>query len=238
MNGKYKLECWGAQGNGTTGGIAGLGGYATGKLNIDVNTNIYICVGGHSVNYNNTSLRNINSVKGGGCTSITTSNKGELKEFKEYKNEVILVAGGGGGCERPGRGGAGGGLVGLNGVYTGTYHSYGTGGTQTTGGTNNLGGMYTTQVNIAADFGVGGSASMWSDGVQDCGAQGGGGWYGGGGGCFAGAGGGGSSYIGYSDLTDGNTISGNASMPSPFGGNQETGHAGDGECIITQIDFE
>lgn len=78
---------------------------------------------------------------------------------------------------------------------------------------------------------------MWSDGVQDCGAQGGGGWYGGGGGCFAGAGGGGSSYIGYSALIDGNTIAGNTSMPSPSG-STETGHAGEGECIITQIVFE
>lgn len=53
--GRYKLECWGAQGgnsnqsNGTYGN-GGKGGYSTGILNVSTNTTIYITVGGQGQN--------------------------------------------------------------------------------------------------------------------------------------------------------------------------------------------
>ena len=53
--GRYKLECWGAQGgnsnqsNGTYGN-GGKGGYSTGLLNVSTNTTIYITVGGQGQN--------------------------------------------------------------------------------------------------------------------------------------------------------------------------------------------
>lgn len=59
---------------------------------------------------------------GGGATSITLKNRGELSAFENYKNEVLIVAGGGGGCYASGGnglglvpGGRGGGLSGENG---------------------------------------------------------------------------------------------------------------------------
>ncbi|RHC72300.1 hypothetical protein DW830_14465 [Prevotella sp. AM34-19LB] len=60
-------------------------------------TNIYICVGGHGNGYNNR-IPGIGNPgpAGGGATSITTTNKGELSNFNGFRSEVLLVAGGGG----------------------------------------------------------------------------------------------------------------------------------------------
>ena len=59
---------------------------------------------------------------GGGATSITLTNRGELKNFESYRNEVLIVAGGGGGCYAEGdtnegiiAAGKGGGTSGENG---------------------------------------------------------------------------------------------------------------------------
>ena len=227
--GDYKLECWGAQGK-----TGGKGGYVKGDYPMTNEQSIYICVGSSSNCYNN-KIGNITSFswgrEGGGATSITTTDRGELKYFVSYKDEVLLVAGGGGACEWNGQGGAGGGENGLSGSKStylagnGTSTSYGTGGTQTSGGiTTN--GSYTPSVKYNGGFGYGGVGAQ----NGDYGAQGGGGWYGGGGSVYAGAAGGGSSHIG--DVQDGKTIAGNTSMPSPDGGT-ETGHSGDGVCNIT-----
>ena len=219
--GNYKLECWGASGvddNYYNGGIGGKGGYVKGDYPMTNEQSIYICVGSFRNCYNNkignmTSFHN--GCVGGGATSITTTDRGELKYFASYKDEVLLVAGGG--------------ENGLSGNTFSTSISYGTGGTQTSGGiTTN--GSYTPSVKYNGNFGYGGIGAQ--DG--DYGAQCGGGWYGGGGSVYAGAAGGGSSHIG--DVQDGKTITGNTSMPSPNGGT-ETGHTGDGACIITQLSF-
>ena len=95
--GEYKLECWGAQGRGASG-HPGSGGYAVGSINLSRLYSIYVCVGGYSNCYNNQigTIRSyyLGSIGGGG-TSITTTNDGELKNFKDKQNEVLLVAGGG-----------------------------------------------------------------------------------------------------------------------------------------------
>lgn len=228
---QYELQCWGSQGAAGWGGTTGLGGYAEGKMTINVGNSIYICVGDNR-GYNNKLSFTSNGPLGGGSTSITTSNRGELTAFKDHKSEVILVAGGGGGIEREGRGGAGGGEKGIDGVYTGAYHAYGKGGTQTAGGQQNIG-VYAGDILHNPDFGVGGTASMLDSGHQDNGPQGGGGWYGGGGTSYAGAAGGGSGHVNTSLLATGaQTIAGDKSFPS-IDGKNETGHSGYGNCVIT-----
>lgn len=232
---EYKLQCWGAAGTAWLGS-AGRGGYAEGILPTTTNSIIYVCVGG-SYSYNN-QIENLKSFYygqfGGGATSLTTTNRGELKNFASFKDEVLLVAGGGGGCEWNGTGGAGGGKNGQPGSTSTTNggaiaYSYGTGGSQTSGGSYSRGNYNATTV-YTATFGVGGIGAE----NGDFGAQGGSGWYGGGGSVFAGAAGGGSSYI--DGVSNGKTIAGNASMPSPSGGTQ-TGQSGNGVCIITQTSF-
>ena len=186
--GEYKLECWGAQGQGHLG-YPGLGGYAVGSINSSRLDSIFVCVGGCSNCYNN-QIGTITSFYygpiGGGGTSITTTKDGELKNFKYKQNEVLLVAGGGGASEWDAHGGVGGGENGGNATTPAIYYypngeqtaiskSYGTGGTQDSGGTT-IPGDYEITTLYKADFGVGGIAAK--DG--DFGAQGGGGWYGGG----------------------------------------------------------
>ena len=242
--GEYKLECWGAQGYGASG-YPGSGGYAVGSINSSRLYSIYVCVGGYSNCYNN-QIGTITSYYygsvGGGGTSITTTNYGELKNFKNKQNEVLLVAGGGGASEWDAYGGVGGGEKGgdattpaiiysPNGEQVDISKSYGTGGTQISGGTT-FHGDYEITTLYEADFGVGGIAARG----KDFGAQGGGGWYGGGGSCYAGCAGGGSSHGNTSLLISNSykTIDGACEMPSPNGGS-ETGHSGDGACVISWI---
>jgi|GEM_PF-614037 len=110
-------------------------------------------------------------------------------------NNRVVVAGGGGGaggqyCNgNQDKGGAGGGSGNAgNGLACNGFNSCycGSGGTQTTGGTNGCGGQ-------AGQFGIGGNA--WSGCCGYPSGGGGGGWYGGGGGYYYGGGGGGSSYV-------------------------------------------
>ena len=246
--GEYKLECWGAQGRGASG-HPGSGGYAVGSINLSRLYSIYVCVGGYSNCYNNQigTIRSyyLGSIGGGG-TSITTTNDGELKNFKYKQNEVLLVAGGGGASEWDAHGGVGGGENGgdattpaiyyyPNGEQTAISKSYGTGGTQDSGGTT-IPGDYEITTLYNADFGYGGNCSRFINGREDFGAQGGGGWYGGGGSCFAGCAGGGSSHGNTSLLISNSykTIDGAHEMPSPDGGT-ETGHSGHGACVISWI---
>ena len=235
--GEYKLECWGAQGFSWYKN-AGLGGYSKGNYILKVP--IYICVGG-SKNFYNNQIGSITSFysgcPGGGTTSITTTNKGELKKFKDSQGEVILVAGGGGGADgQYGFGGAGGGAEGLPARKNkGSNKSFGSGGTQTQGGISDYG-CYVNAVGTyySSDFGVGGIGDVQGD----FGAQGGSGWFGGGGAVGAGAAGGGSSHGNIKLLVPDSykTIDGDHDMPSPNGGT-ETGHTGDGVCIVTQVSF-
>ena len=242
--GTYMLQCWGASGHSVYGentSFPGLGGYAAASYQMQANHIIYICAGGYANGYNN-KCDYTGSGLGGGATSITIEKGAELKEFSNKQDSVLLVAGGGGGIERPGRAGAGGGSEGLDGESTwGDMQAYGKGGTQNAGGLNNQGNARPFSIEYKACFGSGGIAAQNSPtepGGLDFGGGGGGGWYGGGGTCYAGAAGGGSSHGNTSLLVKDSfvTIDGDNKMPSPDGGT-EPGHSGHGACVITQLSF-
>ena len=200
-----------------------------------------------------------NAFSGGGATDIRLSN-GTWSDFNSLKSRIIVAAGGGGaqhyweGCN----GGNAGGLGGQGGFesHSSIYGSYtlATGATQTSGGTRGKGKSEGTN----GVFGIGGDYDSY-----DHGSGGGGGYYGGGGGGhndgIVGSGAGGSSfisgYIGCDAITESSTenniihtgqsnhysgkvftnpimIDGGSVMPSPTG-STETGHTGNGYCIIT-----
>lgn len=239
-DGTYTLECWGAQGmyfpptNPNLYG--GKGGYATGMYTMNKGTSIYICVGGYTNGYNN-KIPNVNIGwnTGGGATSITTTNKGELSNFNSFRGEVLLVAGGGGAQDagedspRP-VAGVGGGLEGGHASGSGCN-----GGGAGQGGPGANGYRNTSYMpnDYKAGFGYGGVASTNRSGWVDFGAQGGGGYYGGGGTQQAGPAGGGSSYYKGVGVTSGTTIAGNGYQPSPNGDTQQLGQSGSGNCVIS-----
>ena len=239
--GTYTLECWGAQGADFDNHITpklygGKGGYARGMYTMNKEQNIFICVGGHLNGYNNKIPNVVNpnpGPAGGGATSITTTNRGELSNFNLFRGEVLLVAGGGG-AQDAGEGtpkaGVGGGLYGGDGQ--GVVRGYGA---RPDGpGANGLRNTSNLPHNHSAGFGYGGVASVWDPnggGWYDFGAQGGSGYYGGGGTQQAGSAGGGSSY--YGGVTSGTTIDGNGSQPSPNGDTQQIGQSGSGHCVIS-----
>ena len=238
--GNYKLEVWGAQGVGWNTVPGGKGGYARGTYSINKEQNIYIAVGGEGQSSSwNGGGRGTLSCPGGGATSIQKSliSDGQLYHYESVKNtEVLIVAGGGGGSEwyysytdliTP-VGGSGGGINGEDGSmgYLGdmTPCPGAKGGTQDTGGNSTV--LRSSQSMEDGSFGRGGY-NYGGDG----GGQGGGGWYGGGAADLAGGGGGGSGHIG-TMLTNGTTIAGDQTFPSPSG-ESEIGHGGHGYCIIT-----
>ena len=258
--GRYKLECWGAQG-GSRQKSGGHGGYAKGILTLTQRTVLYVCVGGGG--QFTTAVNNVypggfngggyryNFHGGGGATDI------RIGQDSLYAR--VIVAGGGGSDGAPNKGGgAGGGATGQN--ATDGYGSYGYGGTQT-GHTTSVtipSSQYTEFINMsdkyAGGFGFGGFGYYRSSGY---GGAGGGGWYGGCGSVPDGSGdddksgGGGSGYVYTSKsaknypsgcrlnpsyyLTDTQLIAGNQSLPSPDGGNI-TGKQGNGLCRITVLE--
>ncbi len=251
LPGNYRLEAWGAQGKGGawTGGVnyAGKGGYSNGTITLTAKTNLYVCVGGFTYasstdegGYNGGAYghtRTGNTSNGGGATHIAkTTNRGTLRNYKDNQGEVLIVAGGGGGLEWDGQGGAGGGENGLNGVYATHGSSYlqfvigADGATQTAGGKSY---GYPGQPATLFDGGFGYGGYGYKTDVTDYGAGGGGGWYGGGGTSYSGAAGGGSGHIG-SGVT-GSTVAGNTVFAAPAGGT-ETGHTGNGYARITLIE--
>ena len=243
--GTYKLQCWGAAGTSKNSAnfYGGKGGYSEGIWKSTIDT-LYVCVGQvggmwGSLSYNNKPDNMTNfpvGYSGGGSTNITTTKRGELKNFAspDFRKEVLIVAGGGGGLEWNGRSGAGGGFAGKD-ATDGSRK--GTGGSQDSGG---ITGAFPGGTSVNGMFGVGGYGYAYSDTYKcnDYGAQGGGGWYGGGGASYAGAAGGGSSYVG--GVTDGKTIAGDSTdpkQPTPDGNSEQVGQSGDGACVITQLSF-
>ena len=237
--GTYTLECWGAQGanfdNGYVKLTGGKGGYAGGMYKMNKGNSIFICVGGFTNRYNN-KIPGVRTygLAGGGATSITTTNRGELSNFNSYRSEVLLVAGGGG-AQDAGEGtpkaGVGGGLYGGDGQGAG---SRGYGARPDGPGGNGLRNTLNCPNNYSAGFGYGGVASVWDPnggGWEDFGAQGGSGYFGGGGSQQAGPAGGGSSY--YGGVTSGTTIDGNGYQPSPNGDTQQLGQSDSGHCVIS-----
>ena len=136
--GRYKLECWGAEGGIGNGGTGGLGGYSKGELLVTQNLTLYMYIGskGYSkvetVVFNGGGLAeassNYNSGSGGGATDISLK-KDSWDSTNHFYSRLIVAGGGGGGAGASGSGynGAyGGGEVG--GWYGGGAGSYGTAG--------------------------------------------------------------------------------------------------------------
>ena len=219
--GTYKLEVWGAQGGDTEkSGAGGYGGYSTGTIELDRDETLYINVGGKGTSSSNETINALGGYNGGGngYTNYNSSDKyynasgggathialtsGLLSELENNKEQIIIVAGGGGGAislennsyQYNAQGGSGGGISGTSG--TGTSTSYcGTGGTQTTGGTN----MGSGAEYFKGTFGKGGGTSTSTNFYSG----GGGGYYGGGAAYYYYCGaGGGSGYINNDLITE------------------------------------
>lgn len=229
--GRYKLECWGAQGgnsnqsNGTYGN-GGKGGYSTGILNVSTNTTIYITVGGQGQNgvLNTRTAGGFNGggdgygtngsgVGGGGGGASDISLMSPVFSHSSYfinnirdTNSLlsrIIVAGGGGSAGYD--------------VSNNAANGGAGGGTTGQDGLSNrvyhgTGGKQTTfgtggsseepnRYSVQAKFGCGASASN----STDVALGGGGGWYGGGLHCDSA--GGGSGYV-YTPTTASNYPSG------------------------------
>ena len=275
VNGKYKMECWGAQGGGNTSYPGGKGSYTRGTLGITTGNVFYVVVGqnGSAETYifNNGFKRYwLPNGKdsgyiwsGGGSTDIRLNDaNNNWTDFVSRKSRIMVAASGGGSITyyNPQAGVPGGSLVGFPGTSKGENDGVAaTAGTQTKGGTTGTGSHTIGQNEIGFGYIVN------DDGATMGGA--GNGYYAGGkgnhGGCTVGVGATGSCYIsGYTGcnaitescaenaiahtgspnhysgyvFTNATMIAGNAIMPSPSGGN-ETGHGGDGTCIITQTSF-
>lgn len=262
-SGKYKLECWGAQGGDyNTTYIGGRGGYSTGVIILkNKTTKLFLYSGGQGIAYsgstNTTNLQNGGFNGGGKGARASGGGASDIRLNTDSLYARLIVSGGGGGAgyynrSDNGSGGSGGGLSGYAGTYQNKPDTYsaGQGGTQTTGGAagtykyNGTGGN--------GSFGVGGNSATKS---SFFGGGGGGGWYGGGGASYGsygeGGGGGGSGYVYTSStasnypsgcllnssyyLTNAQTIAGNTAFTSPTGTN-ETGHTGNGYIRITVIE--
>ena len=140
-SGYYYVEAYGAAG-GNDASRGGYGGYVKMYVYLDKGTNLYVTCGqkgwaqygkeaktsaanptyngGGRAGYSTTDSLNGNwfSGVGGGATSIAISNHGELKDFANCKNDVLMVAGGGAGGSNNSSGQ--GGLV----LYTGSSTDY------------------------------------------------------------------------------------------------------------------
>ncbi|MGE7635380.1 glycine rich domain-containing protein [Bacillus paramycoides] len=225
--GTYKLETWGAQGGKTLRMVpgkfhqGGMGGYAEGEVSLTKGETIYVVVGGQGTDVTPITNDGDNGYNGGGgsyfryggggggATHIATAD-GLLTSLSNDKSAVLIVAGGGGGVSVGGKPDRDGGYAG--GISGGPSYGNNKTATQTNG----------------YSFGQGEAVPLTYGGA------GGGGWYGGYVSIneFYSYGGGGSSYIG--GVSDGETIAGNQSMPSPSG-EVETGNTGNGYAKITCI---
>ena len=214
---------------GTTynGGLGGKGAYTSGKIDLSKDTKLYVYIGGNGTPSTSRTESNGGGYNGGGNNRLTKNNSaysgtggGGATDIRFFgttiptdqdllwnsdlglKNRIMVAGAGGGGASWNQAGGAGGGLIGYNGVPDprSTAHVAG-GGTQTTGGvasgcgTSDSNNSWCSQTIEAGSFGKGGSAIPQADGGP--GGSGGAGYYGGGAGgdgySFSGAGG--SSYI-------------------------------------------
>jgi hypothetical protein len=77
--GKYKLQCWGAQGGtsyGSSSGVGSKGGYSEGVLTLTETTTLYVFVGGKGSNGSSTSLVNGGWNGGGASVGKSSYNSG------------------------------------------------------------------------------------------------------------------------------------------------------------------
>jgi Glycine rich protein len=179
---KIKVIAWGAQGGSDYGG---KGGQVQCEMDVTPGEQLLIRTGGQGTGpaggYNGGGDGCGKGTGGGGATDIRIGDDG--------LNARVLVAGGGGGTGYGGKAGAGGGLIGGEGVYDTTSYHIAKGGTQTDGGA-----AARAYLSAPGKLGVGGNG-LDNRGVCSNGAMGGGGGgYYGGGSSGAGGAGGGSSF--------------------------------------------
>jgi len=250
--GKFKLQCWGAQGGTYSTYTGGAGGYSVGTLTLAEDTILYVYVGGQPTSSSSTSAAIAGGFNGGGQarphsysgTSSTCQAGGGGTDFRIKQDSLyarVIVAGGGGGSASD---------VALTTKYgggtSGGSSISGYGGTQTSAGTS-------------GSFGQGANGYISGYNYKYASGGAGGGWYGGGAiqqhsdsTNYRSYNGGGSGYVYTSStasnypsgcllnssyyLTDASTIAGNTSFPSTSGAT-ETGHTGNGYARITVVEI-
>ncbi|MEP7323556.1 MAG: glycine rich domain-containing protein, partial [Saprospiraceae bacterium] len=209
---RVKIEVWGAQGGGSMNcengqmkldADGGLGGYATGELNVVHGQLFFIVVGGQGKTgrngyldggYNGGGDGGMYAAGGGGATDIRTI-------LHDLDSRIIVGGGGGGGntgCPNAGTGGNGGGTIGEDGIFLFDRSPAGGGGTQVFGGIKGNG-----PFSQDGTWGQGGNSGSGEEQFHMSG--GGGGWFGGGSAYGAGGGGGSSNIWG---VEDSSTLSG------------------------------
>lgn len=250
--GKYRLEVWGAQGGSYSSYYGGAGGYSTGILNLQEETNLFIYVGNQPASVSSTTAVSTGGFNGGGngqnrtYSGTTTYGQAgggatDIRINQDSLNARVIVAGGGGGSAS------------VNALTT-KYGGGETGGSptaayagkQTAAGTN-------------GSFGKGGAATTSKTNYKYGSGGGGGGWYGGGAyndaddntTAFRNYNGGGSGYV-YTEATaknypncllnstyylqDAQTIAGNSTIPAKLNTTETaTGNTGDGAARITYL---
>ena len=270
VTGTYTVECWGAQGGDWGVDTGGKGGYATGKINTIENKIFYVCVGeagkqgarnvaanwDYGYNGGGKLITGGSGSSGGGATHIAAGaiDRGELRNYASYKDEIVIVAGAGGGASSwPGdvvvsgttypaeytfNGGYGGGIQGGSAEGVSAHinyvmHFYGGDQTGPVPGSTILSNSGNPSLtNTEGGFGYGGLGL----GGGHCAGSGGSGWYGGTGAYDDGGGGGGSSWIASSWLlsNSGSTLAGDQNMIQPDGTTSK-GHSGNGYARITFV---
>ena len=102
--GKYKLECWGAQG-GNSNTLGGKGGYSVGNITFANNITLYVHVGMQGVQYGTSIIyngggaggNNNNCASGGGATDISllaTSGSSNWNNSNHLYSRIIVAGGG------------------------------------------------------------------------------------------------------------------------------------------------
>lgn len=216
--GKYKLECWGAQGGyRSSSSYGGKGGYSVGTLNLSTDTLLYLRAGGSGGNNNTNSGAVVAGGYNGGGYRYGYPGGGGASDIRIRDDSLyarVIVAGGGGSDGATSKTGMyGGGTSGGSSTenFTSNSNNCGKGGTQTYSGssssttgtaqiTNNDNNDFTSSSTTAyyGGFGYGGIGICYASGY---GGAGGGGWYGGSGTIPDGSGdddrggGGGSGYV-------------------------------------------
>lgn len=242
--GVYDLEVWGAQGGESTqysGSDGGNGGYSKGTVSLEKGETLWVYVGQKGpgaiysyINPTSESQKVGPAFNGGGIgRGIGAAGGGgtDIRKGGSALSNRILVAGGGGGMGSSGGSAirnliVGGGLQGSP-----PYSNSSTNGSAPT--------QLNPGINSADSRGNGylgrGGDAPWVNSMDSGG--GGGGYYGGAAATTtgSGSGGGGSGYIG--GVSNGQTLSGNQSMPNPNGGTQ-VGQGGHGRASITLLLFD
>lgn len=187
INGVYKIETWGANGNDASSNKGGMGAYASGEIALSKNEKVYIYVGGagsgSAGGYNGGGNTALNGIAGGGATDIRL--RDGRWDAEDGLKSRIMVAGGGGGatssdCGSDSKiGGSGGILTSSSFVKQNNCSSAWTlaiGASQTSGGNLEIYDASGNRTNTL-NGGVFGKASTTYDGTILSG--GGGGYYGG-----------------------------------------------------------